>query len=116
MRGEDSLPMPRINVHAGSPPHARGRLNPWTVIERLLGITPACAGKTLYWGHNRVRVSDHPRMRGEDIPSLRSATIRFGSPPHARGRLGRFTPCLPKTGITPACAGKTLLPWFRRWS
>ena len=49
-------------------------------------ITPACAGKTLRRCIQGLRLTDHPRMRGEDdVPDL-SDLEDEGSPPHARGR------------------------------
>ena len=74
---------------------------------RTSGITPACAGKTdlplfivaCHW--------DHPRMRGEDGFEARILDVEKGSPPHARGRHVIDPFDIVKTGITPACAGKT---------
>ena len=57
--------------------------------------------------------TDHPRMRGEDFDVREVAVDALGSPPHARGKpvaeveLGR------NRRITPACAGKTVLPTWR---
>ena len=47
-------------------------------------------------------------MRGEDQSFATGASITGGSPPHARGRRYLGVAELLKTGITPACAGKTL--------
>ena len=46
-------------------------------------------------------------MRGEDIDPDNDDMHVSGSPPHARGRLGRFLNDVEDVGITPACAGKT---------
>ena len=81
----------------------------WHTIP-LSWITPACAGKTGCSSRAGTCSPDHPRMRGEDLEKLAAEGKVAGSPPHARGRpqpgdhrrgLGR---------ITPACAGKTVLP------
>ena len=49
-------------------------------------------------------------MRGED-PSLEAeAEFKRGSPPHARGRLTERSNKEMLQRITPACAGKTLIP------
>ena len=49
-----------------------------------------------------------PRICGEKPLSIVSADSRQGSPPHARGK-GRLLPeSVQPSGITPACAGKSL--------
>ena len=48
-------------------------------------------------------------MRGEDPSESISTATALGSPPHARGRLGSRAPRGSVDGITPACAGKTVL-------
>ena len=45
-------------------------------------------------------------MRGEKFRALRSSSVMSGSPPHARGKAGKYRPVSPLAGITPACAGK----------
>ena len=55
---------------------------------------------------------DHPRMRGEDLLTHIARASEQGSPPHARGRLKAWSVMLEGDGITPACAGKTLLRSF----
>ena len=86
MRGEDTRLRADFPVGAGSPPHARGRLDGEFVPAALFGITPACAGKTtrLSWTNSGLR--DHPRMRGEDRTPRCMWRSGGGSPPHARGR------------------------------
>ena len=128
MRGEDGFPPGFGDAAAGSPPHARGRLAAAEPIESVLGITPACAGKTSARISDTVIITDHPRMRGEDIlgskvqaakpwitpacagktaPHALGPAPRPGSPPHARGRPA-FSALKPSgIRITPACAGKT---------
>ena len=67
MRGEDCRGRRRRMVAAGSPPHARGRLEDW-VGKAIEGrITPACAGKTRQGICKTPLSPDHPRMRGEDL-------------------------------------------------
>ena len=66
MRGEDHTVEQYPRPKQGSPPHARGRRLPRIRVDEILGITPACAGKTNY-ANKRITVDgDHPRMRGED--------------------------------------------------
>ena len=107
MRGEDHLRNVCLPHVEGSPPHARGRQVQQGSRREGPGITPACAGKTCRCPASLPRISDHPRMRGEDRICPTRACWSSGSPPHARGRhLYCQTRVLPFR-ITPACAGKT---------
>ena len=69
----------------GSPPHVRGKDHVAHPCERFVGITPACAGKSVALDLNA------PQMRGKVQQSLKAAASH---------------------GITPACAGKS--QHFRR--
>ena len=96
------------NGKVGSPPHVRGKVRSLDFCSSCSGITPACAGKRRQlWQHSR-RFRDHPRMCGEkDIAPL-CCTRRPGSPPHVRGKVHGNCQRLPRKGITPACAGKSV--------
>ena len=86
MRGEDAFVFNLPTERHGSPPHARGRQGEYTRTFEGLGITPACAGKTMWSSCGSWRLKDHPRMRGEDGGEAFVGVCRPGSPPHARGR------------------------------
>ena len=107
MRGEDALALVISRSRQGSPPHARGRPSRENASWCRTGITPACAGKTPRVKRHGELCADHPRMRGEDWVEAQERCARPGSPPHARGRRYLEADCRGKTGITPACAGKT---------
>ena len=66
MRGEDLSIIFHGNLVKGSPPHARGRLPYQEIVVNPERITPACAGKTRAGLEKGNKMSDHPRMRGED--------------------------------------------------
>ena len=107
MRGEDPCGPAKESQSSGSPPHARGRQG---AVGRHLpgvGITPACAGKTLIPQETKQAPQDHPRMRGEDASGWLIRRRMGGSPSHARGRPRPVRAALATSGITPACAGKT---------
>ena len=107
MRGEDDERQFNINPGGGSPPHARGGHPHIDLVARLDRITPACAGRTV-WPDNATRIlSDHPRMRGEDILAAVRVLLSSGSPPHARGGPRPTRRCGRRNRITPACAGRT---------
>ena len=109
MRGEDFNGCDNPARIRGSPPHARGRLMVFDKKNHYLRITPACAGKTKALAGVDRHVEDHPRMRGEDTTLKKFEYPSIGSPPHARGRQLREPRFRHFTGITPACAGKTLI-------
>ena len=57
----------------------------------------------------RQQSRDHPRLRGEYHYICQTRTKRWGSPPLARGIQLWRQPSNLESGITPACAGNTLL-------
>ena len=70
-------------------------------------ITPACAGKTVFYSSLPSENRDHPRVCGENFPGVPSVKTTVGSPPRVRGKRCILKPCVTNKGITPACAGKT---------
>ena len=73
-------------MFSGSPPLARGRLDPGRWDADLPGITPARAGTAPSKGAASKLSTDHPRSRGDGYgPTLTNAADN-GSPPLARGR------------------------------
>ena len=93
----------------GSPPHARGKVLPAPSIRCKTRITPACAGKSSCSFPQSARYKDHPRMRGEKLIFKWSEVQIKGSPPHARGKGQQSKSRQVETGITPACAGKSII-------
>ena len=85
----------------------RGKDERGTFVDVKEGITPACAGKSVFLLLLLNLQEDHPRMCGEKKAPRKPWLRTWGSPPHVRGkelvqRLRVF-----KSGITPACAGKS---------
>ena len=72
-------------------------------------ITPACAGRTRWPARFPRHGQDHPRVCGKNFGHLHSRHAAKGSPPRVREeRADLPIPC-PLAGITPACAGRTVL-------
>ena len=92
----------------GSPPHGRGKDETSMPCTRPLGITPAWAGKSFQPPFDYFVYRDHPRMGGEKILVLETPLHYTGSPPHGRGKAAHELRTLPRAGITPAWAGKSL--------
>ena len=90
----------------GSPPRVRGKV----VIVRQkriqIGITPACAGKSIIARYVRFRSQDHPRVCGEELCFVVLILSHMGSPPRVRGKAITYVIICQEKGITPACAGK----------
>ena len=89
--GEKKVMRGAKDKRMGSPPHVRGK-GPLHLLRcRVKGITPACAGKSVWSRLKRVRLADHPRMCGEKRNSRNRYNYRPGSPPHVRGKAKRST-------------------------
>ena len=109
MRGEHPWPTRQAPGLQGSAPHARGARCRHLLPRRAGGISPACAGSTMRHDSTRPRCGDQPRMRGEHSRSPRTDSKRAGSAPHARGALRLAPRPQFQRGISPACAGSTIL-------
>ena len=113
MRGEKQALKTILMRLYGSSPHARGKAVQEAFGDSFDGITPACAGKSWQKVFACAWPWDHPRMRGEKFSSSSSIMALKGSPPHARGKVLPFYNPPSVTRITPACAGKRLVPAIR---
>ena len=66
LRGKDVSPALQLPPCVGSPPLARERRERRKRTGDIIGITPACAGKTGLRNEGLPREGDHPRLRGKD--------------------------------------------------
>ena len=92
----------------GSPPRVRGKDDPCFSFRDNLGITPACAGKSVRLVEMFLRHGDHPRVCGEKDPVFPGLLLHLGSPPRVRGKEFWGCCCAGCHRITPACAGKSI--------
>ena len=97
------------NVYSGegSPPRVRGKARSAGISDMVGGITPACAGKSVFDVVIDALCEDHPRVCGEKSLNRRNAFPTSGSPPRVRGKVCHPHLKKPFPGITPACAGKS---------
>ena len=109
MCGEKTDAQYQLPIMQGSPPHVRGKVGLRLIAAQDDGITPACAGKSEPPGSGLGASGDHPRMCGEKTKPQRVAPPKLGSPPHVRGKVSQFVDGCACHGITPACAGKSVL-------
>ena len=95
-----------VTAHQGSPPRMRGKVDLSLKVVRVLGITPACAGKSCPFLRRTSPRRDHPRVCGEKGQAPEDFKAYKGSPPRMRGK-GIVHVLVPEPlGITPAYAGK----------
>ena len=73
-------------------------------------ITPAHAGKSNVNRFSTEKLKDHPRTRGEKLFFANCQRLSVGSPPHTRGKAEKQQARSNIGGITPAHAGKSILP------
>ena len=71
------------------------------------GLIPACAGKTTVISMPIDREWAHPRVCGENVSMVWRLTPPTGSSPRVRGKPHRSGTDMLKSGLIPACAGKT---------
>lgn len=71
-------------------------------------ITPACAGKTQTGTSLLCRIRNHTRVCGKNLGLESKPASSSGSHPHVREKRGLHGKLRLWTGITPACAGKTV--------
>ena len=96
---------------SGSPPRMRGKGIADDEASATVGITPACAGKSLRWPRWSRTWWDHPRMCGEKRAEFVFSSALVGSPPRMRGKVRAIVDAALEGGITPAYAGKRACCW-----
>ena len=84
--GKDVIALNILRVAAGSPPLVRERRYGRSSCRRLVGITPARAGKTAQYRSPRASRRDHPRSCGKDTSTWSKRGQHIGSPPLVRER------------------------------
>ena len=63
--GEKLVQFVHFRCPKGSPPRVRGKVDAATLTLKARGITPACAGKRIWFLDNSILARDHPRVCGE---------------------------------------------------
>ena len=92
---------------AGSSPLSRGILSGGLAIDVRDGIIPALAGNTSWLTTLPRLLTDHPRSRGEYLPSPPLQLLLQGSSPLSRGIRTMPRKWGSPRGIIPALAGNT---------
>ena len=86
VRGADKNDNETSGLNKGPSPRARGRRRAGAAHGRWSGTIPACAGPTGAGSARPGITGDHPRVRGADDGSARTAAFSAGPSPRARGR------------------------------
>ena len=101
-----SVLMPKFSDR-GLPPRVRGKEHHLPPCHAVLGITPACAGKSSTGPRRCPAAPDHPRVCGEKSSFTDTPSRAMGSPPRVRGKGDLLPHDNSGRRITPACAGKS---------
>ena len=113
--GEKSRTTNPPSKSRGSPPRVRGEASSPGFARAPCRITPACAGRRIHKKGGEVNATDHPRVCGEKTRCPSSSASDMGSPPRVRGEERQKKQPVQPSGITPACAGRSLrLSWSTR--
>ena len=107
VRGVNNPREPRSAGCLGSSPRARGQPDPEVRAVLVPRIIPACAGSTISALTHASTHSDHPRVRGVNLPPETAESSGIGSSPRARGQRKEQVQGRYKARIIPACAGST---------
>ena len=107
IRGEHFDSSCQLFLPGGSSPHTRGALIMKDSISKSVRIIPAYAGSTSMSTMTGVRITDHPRIRGEHLAWSGVKSSSSGSSPHTRGARPPSVSAHVGVGIIPAYAGST---------
>ena len=91
----------------GSSPRVRGKPGDRSIACRLIGLIPACAGKTLSFVDDGGNGRAHPRVCGENFNAAFAFCCMAGSSPRVRGKPIPRPTSRAGRRLIPACAGKT---------
>ena len=94
----------------GSSPRVRGKLIEYGESALVIGLIPACAGKTGRPRWSALSRWAHPRVCGENRPGLQSHSVSSGSSPRVRGKHQAVHRVVLVHRLIPAYAGKTSSP------
>ena len=99
----DQPPRPAL----GSSPRVRGKLHENAWFPVVVGLIPACAGKTPTSAPTGRCARAHPRVCGENTSSASVIWSQRGSSPRVRGKRPARSCNATSAWLIPACAGKT---------
>ena len=100
----------------GSSPRWRGKRRELPARPGSSRLIPALAGKTQADGLILDRHTAHPRAGGENDLTRDEITLRGGSSPRWRGKLGPCSRRPSRFRLIPALAGKTTAPRRTSWT
>ena len=106
--GEKKYAVMCKNVAGGSPPRMRGEDSLESKNIDPVGITPAHAGRRIFWKAGSTKERDHPRACGEKAFDFAFVETHFRiTPAHAGRRTKDIRPCAAGEDHPRACGEKT---------
>ena len=105
--GENLVLVEEMRGQRGSSPRVRGKRGEESRRDSLSGLIPACAGKTQCARKIWSATWAHPRVCGENEYLRSGSKIQPGSSPRVRGKPILIEGNAFRSGLIPACAGKT---------
>ena len=106
--GENSVVSGDECPKTGSSPRVRGKRQGTCTWATVIGLIPACAGKTHALEIRCVPRWAHPRVCGENSRFFFWSGNQAGSSPRVRGKRSLRRRINIQHGLIPACAGKTV--------
>ena len=106
--GENIRTCPERGIARGSSPRMRGKPQTETGAPFWPWLIPAHAGKTRRFKNTETVTGAHPRACGENQQTSIASRCLVGSSPRMRGKRNFIEFVLPRVGLIPAHAGKTL--------
>ena len=118
MRGENSPGCAVIDNPPGTSPHAWGKRETRRAEGARGRNIPTCVGKTQSLRRKGAPRSEHPHMRGENLPVIIGVVLILGTSPHAWGKLLQREAEDVRIRNIPTCVGKTerLFNEFKWWA
>ena len=104
--GENTVTSVRSTLPSGSSPLAQGKPVEHAVLEAVVGLIPARAGKTTGPSATRTIRRAHPRSRGENYVRREPVQPHQGSSPLTRGKRYLHDQGIADRGLIPTHAGK----------
>ena len=103
--GDDPQSFEATQKCQGSPPHVRGRWKKKICCMGSQRFTPACTGTIFSLLLKIVNEKGHPRVCGDDLPSVSLRRRCTGSPPRMRGRCEVISIFLSSNRVHPRMCG-----------
>ena len=107
--GENTGQEVRDGAPVGTSPRVRGKLLDWDMKGAGYRNIPACTGKTLRTALEKLPITEHPRVYGENPVNTQKPSGNVGTSPRVRRKPSPPTEFIARSWNIPACTGKTIM-------